>query len=124
MSHYTSVKTKLYETATLIEVIKEMGYEISYATTLENSFGKRRVDFQIEIPKSDNIGFVKKAGKRTLEMVVDWFGVKGVSRRGFLPKLMQEYSKKIVYRQAKAMGYHVKQEKKKDNSIRLVLKKY
>ncbi|KKM02449.1 hypothetical protein LCGC14_1784310 [marine sediment metagenome] len=125
MSHYTSVKTKIYEDATLIEVLKEMGYEVSYETNMNNSWGgNRRVNFQIVIPNSDNIGFVRKAGERNFSMVVDWFGVKGVSRREFLPKVMREYSKRIVYRQARAMGYRVEQHvNKKDNSIRMVLRK-
>ncbi|KKN34229.1 hypothetical protein LCGC14_0795780 [marine sediment metagenome] len=103
-----------------------MGYEISYETKMKNSWGgNRRVDFQIIIPNSDNIGFVKKAGERNFSMVVDWFGVKGISRREFLPNLMQEYSKKIVYRQARAMGYRVEQKvNKKNKTIKLVLRKY
>lgn len=119
------MKTKIYESVTLIEVLKEMGYAISYEPMLRNSYGgQNRVDFQAIIPNSDNIGFVKKAGEREFSMVVDWFGVKGVNRRGFLQKVMQEYSKKIVYRQARSMGYSIEQTvNKKDNSIRLVLRK-
>lgn len=126
MSHFTSVKTKIYEDATLIEVLKEMGYEISYEKTMNNSYGSsKRVDFQIVLPNSDNIGFIKKAGERNFNMVVDWLGVKKINRREFLPKIMREYSKKIVYRQARGMGYRVEQKtNKKDNSIRLVLRKY
>ena len=88
MSHFTSVKTKLLEDATLIEVLKEMGYEISYETNMTNSWGSsKRVNFQIVIPNSDNIGFIKKAGERNFSMVVDWLGVKGINRREFLPKV-------------------------------------
>lgn len=125
MSHFSTVKTKLYEDATLIEVLKELGYAISYETVLKNSYGGRStVNFQVIIPKSDNIGFVKKAGEREFTMVVDWLGVHGVNRREFLQKVMREYSKKIVYRQARAMGYRVEHTtNKKDNSIRLVLRK-
>jgi len=126
MSHFTSVKTKLYEEATLVEVLTEMGYKVSYWKSLENTWGMtKRVDFQIDIPASDNIGFVKKAGERTFDIVVDWGGIHGIKRREFMQKLMQEYSKKIVRRQARAMGYQIEQKKnKKDNTIRLVLRKY
>lgn len=102
-----------------------MGYKISTVTKLVNNYGgTKRVNFQIELPNSTNIGFVKNVGERNYNIVVDWFSVHGVNRKEFKRKLMQEYSKKIVYRQARAMGYNVREVvNKKDNTIRMVLRK-
>ena len=122
MSHFTSVRCEIYEEATLWEVLKEMGYRISNNTRLTNSYGGHTtVNFQIELPNSSNIGFRKKAGERNFNIEVDWMSVRGVNRRDFKRNLMQEYSKKIVYRQAKAMGYNVRTVINEDKTIRMVL---
>ena len=99
-----------------------MGYRISTSTQLTNSYGGHTtVNFQIELANSSNIGFRKKAGERNFNIEVDWMSVRGVNRRDFKRNLMQEYSKKIVYRQAKAMGYNVRTVINEDKTIRMVL---
>ncbi len=124
MSSFTTIKCEIYEEATLMETLIEMGYKISHNTKLVNNYGgSKNVNFQIELENSTNIGFYRKTGERNFNIVVDWFSVHGVNRKEFKRKLMQEYSKKIVHRQARAMGYNVKTIVNKDKTIRMVLQK-
>lgn len=124
MSHWTELKLKIPDEEILRNVLKEMGHTIIED---KNLFGyakrKESVDFQIRLDNSYNIGFRKVNGN--INIITDWYGVRGVNRDSFHRDINQKYAQRVVYRVAKKKGYRiVKNINKTDNTIQITLRKW
>lgn len=121
MSHFTTVKTKIYEKSTLCEVIRQLGYELLEDKELIGYGGAvQHVDFQVKVRKGYNIGFRKTKGSYNL--IGDTF--MNPNYNTITSNILQTYASRIVMRNVEAMGYTtVKRTIDKNNTIKLVLVK-
>jgi hypothetical protein len=124
MSHFTTVKTQILEKETLLEVLRELRYNITFEKTLK---GYRNqvygVDFQINVggnpDRQYNIGFIKNGN--SYDIVGDLYYIP--NHREIIGKIKQNYAKKIVVRNIRRQGYNVIEEKSENNTIKMVVVK-
>ena len=119
MSHFTTVKTQFLEKGTLLEVLKELGYDVIYENIQRYRNQILNVDFQIKVSESHYIGF-KRNGK-TFDMVGDLYYIP--NHREIIRKIKQNYAKKIVVRNIRRQGYNIIEEKNENNTIKMVVVK-
>jgi len=124
MSHFTKVQIKIYDKEALEEILKEMGYTISNSKFLIGYNGsKTKVDFQIKLINSYNIGF-KKVDNH-YEIVADWYGVKNINQTNFLRELKQKYALNIIKKELKKGNlrkYRIVSNNNNGKTIKLVLR--
>ena len=124
MSHFTTIKAKIYDKGTLIDVLREMGYKILDNNILHGYNGEKfNVAFQIELD-SYNIGFRKV--NDCYEIVADWYGVRGVNPKDFTRDLTQRYALKTItdeLQRGRLRRYRiVSKQTDENNTIKLVLR--
>jgi len=126
MSHFTKIKTEFKESDILIDVLKDLNYNVEErASTIRGYQGNQvNVDFKVTLKYSYPIGFVKqKDGK--IEIIADWWGVKGIKKEVFVSSLKQNYSVKLIMREMSKKGYKiVEQNEQKDKSIKIVVRSW
>ena len=126
MSHFTKVKTKIFDLDILEAVLKKLNYEVSSNVhSLKGYRGKTiNVDLLVKLKSSYDIGFVKSKDK-SFELVADWYGVKNFNKQEFMSKVMQNYSLEVVKREVKKKGYKIVEQKNvENNSIKIVVRKW
>lgn len=103
MSHFTRIKTQIYEAEVLKEVLNELNYEISNSTILLGYRNQKyNVDFQAKLDNY-SIGF-KKTGK-VYDIVGDLYLIP--NSRNVINTIKQQYAKKVVIRNLRQIGYRV-----------------
>ena len=118
MSHFTRVKTQILEKETLIEVLKELGYHVSFSPTLLGYRDRNtQVDFQVEACSGHYLGF-KKVGN-SYDIIADLWGIP--HGREKISRIKQNYAKKIVVRNIKRQGYNLIEEKNENGNIKMVV---
>lgn len=123
MSHFTTIKTQIFEKNTLLEVLKKLNYEISYDKSLIGYRGQKfNVEFQMKLEGKYNIGFVKNS--KAYDIVGDVYFIP--NSKEIIGKIKQLYSKKIVVRNIRKLGYNLVEEKTNNNTntIQLVMRKW
>ncbi len=120
MSHFTTIKTKIFDTRFLLETLGELNHEISHEKILIGYNGRKfNVDFQINLHGKYNIGFVKKG--RSYDIVGDLYFVP--NSRELIGKIKQLYSKKIVMKNIQKLGYRLVEEKTSNDTIQMVVRR-
>jgi len=120
MSHFTIIKTKIFEKETLLNALKELNYEISFDKNLIGYRGQKlNVNFQIKLEGKYNIGFVKNG--TSYDIVGDLYYIH--NSKEIIGKIKQLYSKTIVMRNIRRLGYNLVEEKNNNNTIQIVMRK-
>jgi len=126
MSHFTKIKTKIYEIETLKTALKILGYKFSENVSSVRGYQGRttNVDLLINLKSSYDIGFHRTIDG-SYEIVADWYGVKGVTKESFISNLMQTYSLELIKQEMEKKGYYiVEKTKMKDNTLKVVVRKW
>jgi len=118
MSHFTHVETSLKEGDTIIEALKDMGFDVRKNTTILGYRGmKEKVDFGVDISSRYGLGFVRTP-KGTYAAVGDRFGIRGFN--DILREISRRYSEKIIRREVRKKGYNLISRKTNNDNIELV----
>jgi len=126
MSHFTKIKTKIYEIEILKTALNNLGYKFSENVSSVRGYQGRatNVDLLINLKSSYDIGFHRTIDG-SYEIVADWYGVKGVMKESFISNLMQTYSLELIKQEMEKKGYYiVEKTKMKDNTLKVVVRKW
>ena len=124
MSHFTTVKTKFTDQNTLVESLKELGYnqvQVGQFQCRGYQGNKTTVDILIQLQGGYDIGFVNN--NNSIEMIADWYGIQGISQNEISQKLNQKYSILSTRQELKKKGFSLKEETLSNGTVRLVAKK-
>lgn len=126
MSHFTKIKTKLFDRGLIIEALKEMKQDVDESATTIHGYGgqTQKAEFVVRANKSYDIGFVKdKDG--SYNIVADWYGIRNIKKQDFFNEIKQKYSLGMVKREMKKKGYKmVKTENQADQAIKVTWRKW
>lgn len=125
MSHFTRIKTQMVEKEYLVQALKDLGYAYEEGNLKIRGFGGQRTPVEVKIPKKSfgyDIGF-RKAGD-AYEVVADWWGIRGISRKRFVQQVTQRYAYHAARAKLEAQGFALASEEiQKDGRIHLVLRR-
>jgi len=126
MSHFTKIKTKLYDKATIERSLSDLN--IAWESGVEKIRGYNNQEHSAEILIHQNnnhdIGF--KWNGTEYELVTDlMFWDQKYSVNKFLNQLNQRYAFNIITKVTEGQSFqYVESENKEDGSIRLLLRKF
>jgi len=124
MSHFTTVETKFTDQDTLVESLKELGYnqvQVGQFHCRGYQGNQTSVDILIKLQGEYDIGFVNR--NNSYEMIADWYGIHEISQNELSQKLNQKYSILSTTQELKKKGFSLKQETLANGTVRLVARK-
>ena len=128
MSHFSTIKTQLKDSAPLIKALNNLGYLINQEEKFVKGYkGKfTAVDISMDLPGDTKVGFKWNNNSNAYELVTDldlWKFELPVER--FISKVTQMYAYETIISKTKEDGYKiVEQNNQNDGSIELVLTKW
>jgi len=126
MSHFTKIKTKLYDRATIEKSLADLNIEWKTGTEKIRGYNNQKHDADIVISQNNNhdIGF--KWNNTEYELVADlMFWDQAYSVDKFLNQLHQRYAFNLITKVSEEQGLEfVEAENQESGSIRLVLRKF
>ena len=128
MSHFSTIKTKLKESKSLIKALDQLGYNINQEENFVKGYKGQftAVDISMNLPGDTKVGFKWDNTSKAYELVTDldlWKFELPVER--FISKVTQMYAYQTIISKTKEDGYQiVEQKNKNDGSIELVLTKW
>ena len=128
MSHFSTIKTQLKDSESLIKALNNLGYTINQEEKFIKGYrGKfTAVDISMNLPGETKVGFKWDNNSNTYELVTDldlWKFEIPVER--FISKVTQMYAYQTIISKTKEDGYQiVEQKNKNDGSIELVVTKW
>ena len=126
MSHFTKVKTKLYNLATLKKSLSDL--KLEWTSQNQEIVGyqnqKQKVELSIKQHNNYDIGF--QWNGKEYELVADletWN--QNISVERFIDKVTQQYARMTIHNQVKELGFQVDEEwEMDDNSIELTVSRW
>ena len=126
MSHFTKIKTKLYDRATIEKSLADLNIEWKTGTEKIRGYNNQEHDADIVISQNNNhdIGF--KWNNTEYELVADlMFWDQAYSVDKFLNQLHQRYAFNLITKVSEEQGLEfVESENQESGTIRLVLRKF
>ncbi len=126
MSHFTKIKTKLYDRVTIEKSLADLNIEWTTGTEKIRGYNNQQHDADIVIAQNNNhdIGF--KWNNTEYELVADlMFWDQAYSVDKFLNQLHQRYAFNLITKVSEEQGLEfVEAENQESGSIRLVLRKF
>ena len=126
MSHFTKIKTKLYDRATIEKSLADLNIEWKTGTEKIRGYNNQEHDADIVISQNNNhdIGFMWN--NTEYELVADlMFWDQAYSVDKFLNQLHQRYAFNLITKVSEEQGLEfVEAENQESGSIRLVLRKF
>lgn len=126
MSHFTKIKTKLYDRATIEKSLADLNIEWKTGTEKIRGYNNQEHDADIVISQNNNhdIGF--KWNNTEYELVADlMFWDQAYSVDKFLNQLHQRYAFNLITKVSEEQGLEfIEAENQESGSIRLVLRKF
>ncbi|MHA1996579.1 MAG: DUF1257 domain-containing protein [Promethearchaeota archaeon] len=126
MSHFTKIKTRLFDKGLIIEALEELKYTVDELATTIHGYGgqMKQAEFIVKANKSYDIGFVKEKDG-SYDIVADWYGIRNIKKQDFFNNIKQKYSLGMVKREMKKKGYKmIRTENQADNSIKVTWRKW
>jgi len=125
MSHFTKIRTRLVDEATLRAALKRLGFNAVDARNGVKGWmgGSAQADFKITPGPSDyEIGFVKDAGRYSI--VADWWGINSTSKAKFTANVTQAYGLEGTVATLAEQGFELGEEvTEEDGTVRLTLRR-
>ena len=126
MSHFTKIKTKLYDKVTVEKSLSDLNIEWDAETTKIRGYNNQEQSAEIVIRQSNNhdIGF--KWNGNEYELVADlMFWDQKYSVNKFLNQVNQRYAFNLITKVGEEQNFqYVEAENQQDGSIRLLLRKF
>lgn len=123
MSHLSILRTKLTDRETLLDALRDLGYDVDLSEGQKIRANNRTsvVEFSVTPKFSAPIGF--KRGKNGYAIVADWFLIQ-LDRKKFSGELAQRYAYLIAMAQLTKDGFTLVEEtRESDGRIRLTLRR-
>ena len=125
MSHFTRLKTQMVELEYILRALTDLGYEHEVGRQEVRGHGGARTAVEVRVRTSwrgCDIGF-RRAGE-TYDIVADWYGVKGVSRKDFTRQVTRRYAYHAAREKLQAQGFEVVEEQEeKGGRVHLLLRR-
>ena len=125
MSHFTRLRTQMVEKEFIVAALKDLGHAAEVGDLEIRGFEGNRTRVEIRVPTGwlgYDIGF-RKVGQ-TYEMVADWYGVHGISRKKFSQQLAQRYAYHAAKAKLQEQRFDLIEENvEEDGRIHLVLRR-
>ena len=126
MSHFTKIKTKLYDKVTIEKSLSDLNIEWETGNTKIRGYGNQEQSAEIVIRQNNNhdIGF--KWNGSEYELVADlMFWDQKYSVNKFLNNVNQRYAFNLITKVSEEQNFrYVEAENQQDGSIRLLLRKF
>ena len=126
MSHFTKIKTKLYDKTTIEKSLSDLNIEWETGATNVRGYKNQEQSAEIVIRQDNNhdIGF--KWNGNEYELVADlMFWDQKYSVNKFLNQVNQRYAYNLISKVSEEQNFqYVESETQQDGSIRLLLKKF
>lgn len=127
MSHFTRVKSRIFDRVALEHALQDLNYRISPISVINGWQGAtRKADLVAKTSGPYDIGFVKNA-EGSYDIVADWWGLRttvGIEQEKLVNQLTQRYAYRKVMTEASRYGFSISEEETlNDNSIRVAVRK-
>jgi hypothetical protein len=124
MSHFTTIKTEIYDLDILKQTLSDLGHEFGVEKKIRGFQGERAVDLAVPFGCSFCIGFKKNSKTNSYEI----YGENEILRlgevQGLIDQIRQQYAYRKVLQAARARGFALAQEERlKTGTIKLTLRK-
>ena len=123
MSHFTTIKVQIKQGEVLLQVLKELGYQVEQNTQVRGYMGdKTNAEYVIKQSNGYDLGF-RKNGKG-YELVADFWGAK-INQQEFVNNISQKYAHKTLMETIQTEGFNVEEEEVlADGTVRVIVGKW
>ncbi|MTJ12979.1 DUF1257 domain-containing protein [Anabaena sp. UHCC 0187] len=120
MSHFTTIKVQIKQGEVLLQVLKELGYQVEQNTQVRGYMGdKTNAEYVIKQSNGYDLGFRKNG--ESYELVADFWGAK-INQQEFINNISQKYAHKTLMETIQTEGFNVEEEKVlADGTVRVVV---
>ncbi|MFM6688633.1 MAG: DUF1257 domain-containing protein [Dolichospermum sp.] len=123
MSHFTTIKVQIKQGEVLLQVLKELGYQVEQNTQVRGYMGdKTNAEYVIKQSNGYDLGFRKNA--ESYELVADFWGAK-INQQEFINQISQKYAHRSLMETIQTEGFDVEEEEVlEDGTVRVVVGKW
>jgi tRNA G26 N,N-dimethylase Trm1 len=108
MSHFTTIKVQIKQGEVLLQVLKELGYQVEQNTHIRGYMGdKTNAEYVIKQSNGYDLGFRKN--EESYELVADFWGAK-INQQEFINNISQKYAHKTLMETIQTEGFNVEEE--------------
>lgn len=125
MSHFTRIRTTLVDGNLIEAALRELGYSFERGSVKIKGYTSQTTAAEFRISTQNpsyDVGLVKNGGH--YEVVADWYGVKGFSRKTFVDSVTRVYTVMSTKKTLVAQGFNiVKESAEKNGETRILLRR-
>ncbi len=120
MSHFTTIKVQIKQGEVLLQVLKELGYQVEQNTQIRGYMGdKTNAEYVIKQSNGYDLGFRKNG--ENYELVADFWGAK-INQQEFINNISQKYAHKTLMETIQTEGFNVEEEEVlADGTVRILV---
>ena len=123
MSHFTTIKVQIKHGEVLLQVLKELGYQVEQNTQVRGYMGnKTNAEYVIKQSNGYDLGFRKNG--EGYELVADFWGAE-INQQEFVNNISQKYAHKTLMETIQTEGFNVEEEEVlADGTVRVIVGKW
>jgi hypothetical protein len=123
MSHFTTIKVQIKQGEVLLQVLKELGYQVEHNTQVRGYMGdKTNAEYVIKQSNGYDLGFRKNG--EGYELVADFWGAE-INQQEFVNNISQKYAHKTLMETIQTEGFNVEEEEVlADGTVRVIVGKW
>ena len=123
MSHFTTIKVQIKQGEVLLQVLKELGYQVEQNTQVRGYMGdKTNAEYVIKQSNGYDLGFRKNG--EGYELVADFWGAE-INQQEFVNNISQKYTHKTLMETIQTEGFNVEEEEVlADGTVRVIVGKW
>jgi hypothetical protein len=120
MSHFTTIKVQIKQGEVLLQVLKELGYQVEQNTQVRGYMGdKTNAEYVIKQSNGYDLGFRKNG--EGYELVADLWGAE-INEQEFINNISQKYAHKTLMETIQTEGFNVEEEEVlADGTVRVIV---
>jgi hypothetical protein len=120
MSHFTTIKVQIKQGEVLLQVLKELGYQVEQNTQVRGYMGdKTNAEYVIKQSNGYDLGFRKNG--EGYELVADFWGAE-INQQEFVNHISQKYAHKTLMKTIQTEGFNVEEEEVlADGTVRVLV---
>ncbi|MFN5064467.1 MAG: DUF1257 domain-containing protein [Aphanizomenon sp.] len=120
MSHFTTIKVQIKQGEVLLQVLKELGYQVEQNTQVRGYMGdKTNAEYVIKQSNGYDLGFRKNG--EGYELVADFWGAE-INQQEFVNNISQKYAHKTLMETIQTEGFNVEEEEVlADGTLRVIV---
>ena len=123
MSHFTTIKVQIKQGEVLLQVLKELGYQVEQNTQVRGYMGdKTNAEYVIKQSNGYDLGFRKNG--EGYELVADFWGAE-INQQEFINNISQKYAHKTLMETIQTEGFNVEEDEfLADGTVRVIVGKW